>query len=224
MFRSNEAIDAPAIVTPAAARPQRRRGLGRLGRSLLVASFASLMAIGSTTANAAAATNNPGRVIAGRALCQDGWIQVKSPSISPAPLQYGSNLFGDPAQHVAWRANLDQLIGGRWVRIRDGIWFTGMANTSDVYGVNQNSWTMLNGQPMPYPIGFDSLPIGTKQAPAYFKIWYEFYWYSDAYRDAGSGWAWADGHQENRGSPYGTAVLDQTSYLYCKYPGPNWLL
>ena len=177
------------------------------------------------TAAPAAAAGNTGQVIAGWGYCYNSTtILVSVPSIEAAPVRYGPTpLFGTPSQQVAFRANLSQWTNSGWTPIRYGTWFVGTANASSGYGLSQTTWTTLTGQPIPYSIGFDRLTSGTWAAPIYYRVWYEFYWYPDQYRPVGSSWAWADGHREDRGAGQGTAILDQTAYAWCKYPGPNWL-
>jgi hypothetical protein len=172
------------------------------------------------------AAGNAGPATAGWGYCSSSTtILVSVPSIEPARQLYGStSLFGTPSQWVAFRANLARWNGTAWVAERYGTWYVGKANTSSAYGLSQTTWTDLSGRPIPSAIGFDNLAAGTWQAPTYYKVWYDFYWYADEFRPDGSASAWADGHREDRGAASGTAILDQTAYAWCKYPGPNWLL
>ena len=203
-------------------RPAARRALlGRLA-SLAIAAFVLMGAVRAPVA----AINHPGTAIAGIATCTSTYVGVKFPLIQPAWVQYGSaGLFGTPSQKVAWRANLDQWDGTRWVWIREGLWIVGTADTSHDYGVYGSPWTLLDGRPVPQTLGFDRLPLRADGRPVWFKVWYEYRWYQDQYRDAGSAWAWAAGHREDRGGgTFPSPLVDQSSYAWCKYPGPNYLL
>jgi hypothetical protein len=197
---------------------------GMLGRRV-AATGLSLAMLGLAAVPAAAATNHVGKVQSGWGICWPWGIQVTAPIMVPAPIQRSDGSFSTapPRQRVAFRANLAQYRNGRWVTIRNGLWFTQKAGGAADYGLVDGSWKTPEGQPLPATLGFDRLEIGTKAAPIYYAVWYDYYWYADQYRDEGRATGWADGHQDNRGSPQGTGVIDQTAYEYCKYPGPNWL-
>jgi hypothetical protein len=164
----------------------------------------------------------------GSAFCQQDDILVSTPAMTPDPQPVSNGTFtvgGSTApQRVAWRANLTQWDGTKWVTIRYGTWYTGIAGTMyDQTGFSSTSWTTLNGAPLNYLPGFWDLPSGSYQNPIYYMVWYEYYWYADQYRNARSDSSWAASHEENRGAGQGTAFYDQTYYSYCKYPGPNWM-
>lgn len=201
-----------------------RRNLMRATR------FGTALVLGGSLALSAfmpaSAAGNAGPAMAGWGYCYSSTtILVSVPSIEPARQLYGAtSLFGTPSQQVAFRANLARWDGTAWVAVRYGTWFVGTANTSSAYGISQTTWTDLSGRLIPSAIGFEGLTAGTWQAPIYYRVWYDFYWYQDAFRPAGQSSAWADGHREDRGTAEGTAVLDQTGYAWCKFPGPNWLL
>jgi hypothetical protein len=198
MFRSNEAIDTPAIVTPAAASPQRRHGLGRLGRSLLVASFASLMTMGATMTNASAATNPVGNHNRPEVTCDPlpGKIHVDPPMVSSVPLSSGNVVTiggwtggGNHPQWVGVRVWLLRWDAGtaRWSytdQNGDGYYDHGpllqIKVLSDGNLFDGSWWNADARRPIASGDSFFSI-----RYTGYYRVNVEYFWYADEYVGAG---------------------------------------
>jgi hypothetical protein len=201
----------------------------RLGR-LAIAIGIGVGMLGPT-AGATRAANVVGGAEIPLARCYNGYILVSPPIMAPAQVQSapaGQAYSSGFSQRVAFRANLAQLIDGRWYTVRFGTWFTRVAGSAMDYGLYEpgsgGSWVTGAGQPLPAGLGYDRLASGpSHRAPVRYAIWYDLYWYPDEVHAEGRTWAWV-GHQDNRGAPSGTGVVDQQAYSSCNYPGPNWLV
>ena len=212
MFKHHEAIDAPTIASPPAAGAHRRRGLGRIGRSLLVAGFASVVTMGASATDAAAASGQVGAHSRAEVTCDalPGRMLVHLPMVSSVPVS-GGNVFtvggwtggGNHPQWVgvrAWLLRWDARTA-RWAytdQNGDGYYDRGpllqIKVLSDGNLFDSSWWNADAGRPI--AAGDTQLAI---RYSGYYKLNVEYFWYADAY--VGSGYD----------------LLDSQSHLYQQY-------
>jgi hypothetical protein len=186
----------------------------------------------SAVGSARAAVNNPGRILPPSAFCtEDDRILADVPVMVPAQVQYGSGGFAPgstvPPQVVAFRANLAWWNGSNWVEYLHSPWYYQVAGNMTIGFVGYTgSWFDWNtGAVLTSAIVYHDLPNPRDfDNEYYYRVYYDYYWQNDQYRDSGSFPSWAGQHEENRSNPYGTGVISQETADFCKFPGPNWLL
>jgi hypothetical protein len=176
-------------------------------RTLLLATTAAAVCLVGPLASAQAHHNNVGSFVAGVARCDRTQIFVHQPVIGqaqPLPIIGGG-------QTVAFKSHLAQFVPNvGWKTVASGIWKKTQVND---YGVT-GSWTTEKGEPTTGSMYFYNLSTGTNANPVLYRVFTEYYWYADQTRHSGYTSAW-NPHQEGR-THYG----DQSTYPYCKYPGP----
>jgi hypothetical protein len=199
MFRNQTAINLSPTTTSATSLPQTHRGLGRIGRSLVVASFASVLTLGATMSTAAAATP-PNTGIHGLAevTCDalPGRLQAHLPMVASVPLSGGNIVTiggwtggGNHPQWVGvrvWLLRWDAKTA-RWSytdQNGDGYYDHGpLLQTrvlSDGNLFDTSWWNADSSRPM---AAGDSL--FAIRYTGYYKVRVEYIWYADAYVGAG---------------------------------------
>jgi hypothetical protein len=159
------------------------------------------------------------------ASCFGTYIEVHQPIMEPGPEKPNAYGYASIAtQRVAFRADLYQYWQGQWRVYRYGTWWTKVIGAADQSGiVTGGAWTDLDGKPMPGTIGFDGFAIGaSRQASIKYAVLFNLYWYPDTSHYERKQPMFAL-HQDQRGSAQGTAIVDQTAWYTCNYPGPNYL-
>jgi len=186
----------------------RSRAYGKPLALLVAASVGFALLLSGPVASARAHHNPTGFYAAGLARCQSNQIFVHQPEISEAYPQ-------GKAQLVAIRTHLAKWIPNvGWRTVMSDVWKRAWKTNATTGGY---SWTTLDGRSISPTSTFPVLEVGTFQAPVYYAVYTEYYWYADEIRHSGSTWSF-NPHQEDRGS-----YADQSTYGWCKYPGPNWL-
>jgi hypothetical protein len=177
--------------------------------AMLVVALAGAIFLISPVGQAQAHHNNGvGKYFAGMARCQQSQIFVHQPEISPSQPDGTS-------QMVAFRTHLAEYIPYvGWKTIRSDVWKKGRVVA---YSTGAYSWTTLDGRSINPTSTFPILKVGTYKAPVFYRVFTEYYWYADQVHHTGSTNGW-NPHQDDRGS-----YMDQSTYEWCKYPGPNWL-
>lgn len=189
-------------------------GFAAIGRMLLVAAVGAALLLGSVE-SAQAHHNDPGTHVAKPVECYSNVMTVRPPQMYAAGMYVnpGFAIIGGNTQTVAFRPHLAQYFPGvGWRTIQDGIWKKSVARDVEI-GVY--SWTTLDGRTTDASHSFSIPQAGTYQAPIFYAVWTEYYWYADQSHHGGSTWSW-NPHHENRAS-----AGNQKTYWGCKYPGPN---
>jgi hypothetical protein len=189
---------------------------------------------GTNAASIADAVNHPGTLGDQPEIdCQPDDMWVSRPLMQPASVQYNppgfsvGDMYSIPPQWVAFRADLAWWNGSQWVAYREGAWFYQQASTTPLVlaDTTSNPWfEWYTRQAASYTLGFWDLPNSNDYGnPNYYAVYYQYQWFKDQFRDAGSFTDWTHNHKDNRAQPAGTFNYDRNSTDFCKYPGPNWI-